>query len=148
MVGRTERFAFQARILLQPVPGLFVFIEFASVLFREVAIVLGAMVAAFIFFHITTGQDPLPSQSGQSFRYFAAEVGISPGAGTIVDPDGLVLFDPAIRMIGFVQSDLTKRHAEVGMERALDVDTIGCGKEAFPRVTCSVFFGADHDRLS
>ena len=51
-------------------------------------------------------------------------------------------------MIGFVQSDLTKRHAEVGMERALEVDAGGCGKEALYRLACSVFFGADHDRLS
>ena len=148
VVGGTERFAFQARVLLQPVSGLFVFVEFASVLLGEVAIVLRALVAAFIFLPVTTGQDPLPSQSGESFGHFAAEVGISPGAGAIIGPDGLILFDPAVRMIGFVQGDLTKRHAEVGMERALEVDAIGRGKEAFPRVVCSVFFGADHDRLS
>src|SRR5437016_4716659 len=49
--------------------------------------------------HIAAGQNPVPPHRRQSLFDVAVEIGISPGAGTIIDPDRRVGFDACTGML-------------------------------------------------
>ena len=75
--------------------------------------------------------------------YVAFEIGISPGAGTIIDADRLVGFDVAVQGFRRVQVDLAKRNAKVWMNSARAINSRGIG-QARIGFRFEGSFGRDH----
>ena len=94
----------------------------------EVTVVLRLDLAAVVGFHITTSQNPIAAESGETFFGGAFEVGVAPRAGAIIDAHRLVFLDAAVERLGVGEGDLAHRHADLRVELALDVNAGGSGK--------------------
>ena len=74
----------------------------------------------------------------------AFEIGISPGAGTIIHPDRLVGFDVAVEGFRRVEVDLAKRDQKVWMNSARAINSRGIG-QALAALRFEGFLGRDHE---
>lgn len=99
-VGRAQWEAAQSGIFFEAVFGGFFFVVTRCVFVGEVAVVFGLHIAAAVFFDVAAAEDPISAQGWEAFFDIAFEVGISPRAGSVVDADWFILFDPSIRVIG------------------------------------------------
>jgi hypothetical protein len=67
-----------------------------GVFLGEVAVVLRLHRAALIFLDVVAGENPVAAEGGKALLHGAGEGGIAPRAGAVIDPDGVVFFDPAV----------------------------------------------------
>ncbi len=146
MVLATQGLPLEAGVFLELVPGGLVLVELAGVCLGEIAIVLGPGFAALVFLDVPAGQDPFAAQGRKALGHLALEVGIAPRAGTIVHADRRILLDPAVRMSGVGERDLTQGHAKIRVVPSLDVDASGSGEGARGFLRGSLFFRTDHGR--
>lgn len=57
----------------------------------------------------------------------ATVVGVAPGAGGVVEAEGFVDFDAAVGVVGGGEVDFAHGDADVGVEGAVDVDSLAWG---------------------
>ena len=82
--------------------------------FGEIAIVLGAVGTAGDFLDIAALADPGIAHEGEAALDVAVEGGVAPGAGGVVNADGLVDLDGAVGAFGGGEGDFAQGDAEVG----------------------------------
>jgi hypothetical protein len=91
--------------------------------------------------------NPLRAQRGQTFLNVALETRIAPGTGAVIDADRLILLDGTGVGFGGREFDFAHRHADVGMQLALDVNAFAA-RQLFTAVRFERLFGCDHKFIS
>ena len=121
-------FAFEAGVFLEFVFGGFVLVVFLGVGVGEVAVVLGFDLATVVFLDIVAVENPLAAEGGETFADVAFEIGITPGAGAVVNTDGWILFDVAILMFGIGKANFAHGHLDGVVQFSIDIDAGGVGE--------------------
>lgn len=102
---------------------------------REIAIVHRLHFATVNLLHVAALENPVAAQRGQTLLGSAGERGIAPRPGAIIDAHRRIWRDRAGVRLGVADFDLAHRHANVGMQRARDVNLLLAG-------SCSLLCGS------
>src|SRR5687767_3601573 len=144
-LARTQRLAtlaeqsgkFHEPILLR-LAGVF------GVFAGKIAVVLRLHFATVVFLHVSSLQNPIATQRRQALIGGARERRIAPWPAAIIDAHGLIRRDRAGVRLRRCDFDLPHRHANVLMQRALNVNLFA-RRQLFAAVRFERIFGRDHN---
>ena len=95
----TKRVTLETWVFLQLVLRCFVLVILLSVRVRKVAIIFRLHVTTFVFFDITTLENPLATEFWKAFRHVTIVMWVAPRTRTVVNTDRIILLDHTIRML-------------------------------------------------